>query len=165
MAKDKIGLKESSVEYLLDKITTIKFGFEPINDAELRKNYLLDYNILPSISRSTVSDHILIRLIVEGIIKQNGVKVISLEVLFEFKINNGIDLLLPNGKNKNYPFTEIPQTLITFLSITLSTTRGILLEKLKGTIYHHKFIPVMDPKLFFVNPLKADKIKKVAKKK
>jgi hypothetical protein len=68
-------------------------------------------------------------------------KIISLDVGVVFEITNFDDFY-----NKGKDIFRLPNNVvIIFTSLSLSTVRGILFEKLRGTLYHHLLLPVLNP--------------------
>jgi len=67
---------------------------------------------------------------------------LRLTVLYEFMVENLKDIFIVRT-NQDF---DIDQTLeITFVSIAISTTRGILFEKSKGTYFSNFPFPLLNP--------------------
>lgn len=144
-------------EYGLHNVSIQKFSFEGITDPELRKKFSLEYDISPRIATSQNTEHIAIALNIKGRIKETSNVVIGIDLLFEYRVKDLHSYVkLDNGKTI-FP-KDFHNTLITFVSIAISTSRGILMEKLKGTIYQTKFVPTVDPNVFFKKKEPMDKI-------
>ena len=81
------------------------------------------------------------------------VKIIETNELFaELKVENVFELkpmseiIKPNDKNQ----FDIPNDILhTVVSLSISTVRGILSEKLKGTFIQHEVYPLINPAILF----------------
>ena len=66
-----------------------------------------------------------------------------------FSLDVGVVFLITNFDdfyNKEKDVFQLPNNVvIIFTSLSLSTVRGILFEKLRGTLYHKLILPVLDP--------------------
>jgi hypothetical protein len=66
----------------------------------------------------------------------------SIQVNFTFSIENMQDFLVENQIDIPEPF------LVTLISISISTLRGIMYSQFRGTFMNNTIMPVIDPKSF-----------------
>lgn len=142
-AKDHVGYK-----YLLDRLFVRRFSFEPLTNPSIRNNFQIDYSVSPHITTNKELDSVLIKLVVEGVLMGTADRVILLESVLVFKLKDLKAIVKIENGISVFPENFHP-LLVTFISISISTTRGILHEKLKGTVYQNKFLPIVDPNTFF----------------
>ena len=73
--------------------------------------------------------------------------------MFVFMINN-IESVVKHEKGS----TQIDNNvLVILLNISISTLRGIIFEKTKGTVLQKEFLPIINPKMLLEKPLESGK--------
>ncbi|MES2681055.1 MAG: hypothetical protein V4635_14270 [Bacteroidota bacterium] len=161
----KIAIKQSqhgiSVVYGIDRIITGKFSYEYPTKDPLTKNFEVNYHFDPKINFNTKVNIVFIRLVVKGTIVETGNQVVFIDNIFGYKVEN-LKNYTKNENGVDVFIEEFQPYLVVFVSIAISTTRGILYEKLAGTIYETKVLPIVDPNVFFKKQTQPSK-QKVAK--
>lgn len=150
MAKKKQNKNPAqlTVSYGIDRIETAKFFYEYPSIEIINKPFEVNFTYQPSMSFSVDQNLIFIQLIIKGNILESGNQVIFIDNVFGFKVEN-LKQYTTQKDGQGKLIDEFESYLIVFVSISISTTRGILLEKLSGTVYHGKVLPIIDPSVFF----------------
>jgi hypothetical protein len=149
MAKQE-KFEEKQLVYVFENVLTTGFSFRmPENKPE---TFEIVYSVTPLITSNIEQNKVFLRLKVNGSIqvenKEEKEQVIFIETLSIFKVDALIDHVKLQG-NEHVFGPEYHTVMVVFMSLSLSTLRGILLEKLHGTIYANKMLPIFDPKVFF----------------
>ena len=135
-------IKSIGIKYA--KINVPYFSlFELENQYEIRKKHIVNYQ--NNFNFNTQKDKGIISCIitVEIVIQETNEKFGELRVENIFEVENLMDILTENKEKNDF---NIPRDLIrTILSISISTFRGILKEKLKGTLLQDEVYPLVDP--------------------
>ncbi|MBN8692611.1 MAG: hypothetical protein J0L69_05410 [Bacteroidetes bacterium] len=140
------------IKYSLKAIEDIKFNFQqpkiPVKEGELVK---VNYTITPNVKFSVKESIILVRINVIGTVSNTNETVLDTENLFVFGIENLNEYLETNEKSKEYKFKNPNDEgiLITFVSISTSTMRGIIFSKTTGTLLQINPLPIVNPSGFF----------------
>lgn len=130
----KFGLKYSS-------INVVKFSQYDVEDFSIDNENLIEYQNNFEVKVFEDSDEI-------GMMSTTVLKIIEIDQIFcelkllsKFKIINFKDVVI---KKEEGSF-DIPESLLlNFSTIVLGTIRGILHEKLKGTILQNEVFPLID---------------------
>jgi hypothetical protein len=138
----------------IKKISLIKFY---INNLEEHKGYVPIKNDDVNLFLSTDSNYdeenevfnIILMLSYETIVNNESVDILNADIKFEFTIPQKSKFFTPSGKkinskekNKSYDVNDSFFSLI--LSICISTLRGIILEKCRGTFLENIYLPIVD---------------------
>jgi hypothetical protein len=79
---------------------------------------------------------------VEVIYDENKSKHSLIKVNFTFEIDNFTDFIA--GESFDFP----DQFIVTMVSISISTLRGIMYSQFRGTFLNNTILPIIDPKSF-----------------
>lgn len=138
----------------IKKISLIKFS---INNLEERDGYIPIKNEDINLFLSTDSNYdeekevfnIILMLTYETIFNNELVDVLNADIKFEFTIPQKSNFFTPSKKkinnketNKNYDVNDSFFSLI--LSTCISTLRGVILEKCRGTFLENIYLPIVD---------------------
>lgn len=74
--------------------------------------------------------------------KKEGESIVKFSMLTEYKVENLDKIFIPRGKN-DFDMEEKWET--SFVSIAISTGRGMLIARSGGTIFHPLIFPLIDP--------------------
>jgi hypothetical protein len=85
-------------------------------------------------------------------------KVSELISRIEFEIINFEDVVKHNEKLKKIKVPD--QIMITLISISLSTARGIFASKVEGSALEGVYMPIVNPKNFMKFPISSDTVSK-----
>lgn len=148
-----INSMDKNVKYEL-RFSKIKvIGFSQFDqDLEFDANVFPLFEFLTNVSFRVIPEHssIACLITVELRVIETKEKFAELKVETQFEISPFESMVVPNQMD-NSKF-DIPNLLITSLSsFSISTVRGILFEKLKGTIAQNEIFPLMDLNSQFVN--------------
>lgn len=133
----------------LRQIEVLSFNVSLPRDPELQKRILeekrdLQYNLSMGHRAFTETNSILITVFVTVKNHDATIEIASLAVNFRFELENMKDFQSSDNEDQ----VDIPDNLVAvFNAISLSTTRGILFEKTRGTIAEG-FMPIIDGNLF-----------------
>lgn len=127
--------------FRIKHISTLEFSIKNISNDETFLNDNFSFDIAPQLfigSDKTIGFNTIINVFSKG----NPDLVCTLHTQIIFEIINFEDFIDPNNSNS----LSIPDQLIqTLLSITISTSRGILSAKTEGTILKNAYLPVLNP--------------------
>jgi hypothetical protein len=150
---------EIRVRYRLERVITEKFSYE-LPKQKQPEGFEVNYNIEPLITSNVEQDKLFVKLKVKGILKSSQEQILSAESVFVFNIQN-LKQYLTAKKGEDLFQPAFQPHMADFLGISISTLRGILIEKLSGTSLGRKFIPVVNPNSFFqVSPESPQKNRK-----
>ena len=138
--------KKINIQFYIKDISTLEFSIKnlQLNLTELKENLI--FKVTPSFSLDVVSKVVDINTLI-GIYfdkkKQN--RICELLTSIKFGVKN-IDSFI-DKKDDN--LVNLPDQFIqTLISISLSTSRGILAAKTEGTILNGIYLPVLNPSKF-----------------
>ena len=135
--------------FRIKQISTLEFSIKNIS-GEISDNMdVFKFEVLPQLFIEP--DNILGFITVINVYEQreNPVLICNLITRISFEIINFKDLLTPETPN----LIKLPDLLSqTLLSISLSTSRGILAAKTEGTILKNVYLPVLNPTDFKAKP-------------
>lgn len=137
--------KKLDVTLQVSSVKTLKFSV--CNDDEIRSKDRLSFNFNISYSSFVDSDKKVIGYdVLVGIYTEKELlnKVSELASRIEYTVINFDDLIKINNGQLVLP----DALLIMLMSISLSTTRGILAAKLEGSALDGVNLPIIDPKSF-----------------
>lgn len=148
MAK-KIVNKKTSYTYSLERVITGKFSYElPRKRPE---SFEVSYTVTPIITSNTDIDKVFIRLNVIGTLVNTNDQIVSIETLFVFHIKDLKKYVTIEKEGNIFPVEHRP-LLFNLINISISTVRGILIEKLNGTVLSSKIVPIINPYTFYKEP-------------
>lgn len=136
---------KEDIEFSLNDISLVSFSlenkseFDIDSEDEIKFNLNVKYKVAPDIDLIYVQNNI------EA--KHNGKTLATMEVHVVFQINNLKRFVTDNNQS-----TIPKELLITFNSITISTTRGIWYSQMKGTYLEKILIPLVKPANFLIPP-------------
>lgn len=138
----------------LDKITMVDANcleFSLTNKTPINKlsGYNFDYRAQ---TKANVENNLIFIELIVGISgrgvdkeKEEDVKVGSFEFAFAYRVDNLDEMIQVEDTHK-----RLDKTLhMSLLGITLSTTRGIILEKTANTILDKAYLPIVNPATLF----------------
>ncbi|MGK9367941.1 hypothetical protein ACSSWA_03475 [Melioribacter sp. Ez-97] len=137
---------EEKIALRLDKITLIEFYIK--NDLSLNKiikeNINFDVKIGLGLEEKNNIIHISTFIKILKTKKNDKDKLCELITQISYQVEELKKFINPDDKE-----IKLPDILVhTLISISLSTTRGILSEKTRGTILEDIYLPILDPKKF-----------------
>ena len=138
--------KKIGINFGIKEIKTIRFSLNDIPETETVKNENVQFQILPAsffnYEENLIGFDIVLTAYIKG--KQNK-SVCELITRISFVINN-LKEIVPE-ENKNTP--NLPDHFMqTLLSISLSTTRGVLFAKTEGSVLNKYYLPILNPANF-----------------
>lgn len=139
------------IKYGLKSIDSRSFSIKvPSKKIENVAKMEIDYDVNPSVKYNIQEDCILIMVNIKALIKETQEEILSIETGF---IYHAIDLkkfMQEIGKTNVWKFSNSKDNglLVVLIGLSLSTMRGILFEKTRGTILHKYPLPIMDAKDF-----------------
>lgn len=148
MAKKKIE-GQKLIKYNIKTIQTNYFNFSMPKVAFDPKNYNSLYNINPTFKYNLKENLIIIHIQVKGFLKETNEMLLDTQTAFVYNVENLKDHL-EETPEKKFKFKDPKDEglLVTLIGISVSTTRGIVLEKLRGSVLDGRVIPVVNPSLF-----------------
>lgn len=135
----------------IKKISILKFFIDYLDLYEeystIKKD---DINLLLSTdSKYNIKDEVfsMVLMLTYNInIKGKSLDILKSDVKFDFKVPKNSGMLIPiasdKSENKNYNVSDSFFSII--LSVCISTLRGIILEKCRGTFLEDIYLPVVD---------------------
>lgn len=133
--------KKVTIQFALKSVRTTSFSFTSANVPEGQKEFF--YHINTYYEANNTTKRMIIEPTVEAFADQNEkMPIFSLRVRNEFSIRNFDEFL--HEEDKVLKVTFPIQFIISLVSISLGTTRGILLEKLSTTDMSDFILPVHD---------------------
>ena len=142
-------------------IRTRRFSIKNLPDTpfDLKKAPLFNFNMSPKISFNFEKDTILINWTVTTTVVQTKEELMSILTDFEFEVKDLKTYVKPDN-NINAHFLKI------LTGISISTMRGIILEKVSNSILANEAMPIINPAVFFKDENKDIKApKKIVKRK
>ena len=142
-------------------IRTRRFSIKnsPDTPFDLKKAPLFNFNMSPKISFNFEKDTILINWTVTTTVVQTKEELMSILTDFEFEVKDLKTHVKPDN-SINAQFLRI------LTGISISTMRGIILEKVSNSILAKEAMPIIDPAVFFKDENKDIKApKKIVKRK
>lgn len=154
MAKKLTSNNRGEITYVYSFENTSTFGFSYKLPSKKPDSFEISYNIETDITTNIPAEFINVRLKFKGTLVgiSDGTTinedVIFADTYFTFKLVNLKEYII--HEDETDMFNEMHQPLLaTLIGIGISTSRGILIEKLKGTLYHSKMLPIINPNTFF----------------
>lgn len=153
MSKHPVNTPLNPIKYALKEITTNRFSLKlPSKDIDPEKVIELEikHNLSPIIKYKVDNDLIIIILKVSTFIQETDEVVMEAETAFVYHALN-LKEYLEHDKEKNaWKFLDVRNEalLLTLIGISLSTMRGILHERVRGTILESAPIPILNPANF-----------------
>jgi len=142
--QDNLNTKKTQFSYRLKSINILSFNFNGINLIDKKsKPPFLKYNLeIKSGSNKENKAVIIVAIITTYFNKDNEpYSKLSIEYIFDIKDPNN---LIFQEEEPNIPY----DLMLTFISIAISTSRGILFEKGRGTLMQQEPLPLIDPTRF-----------------
>ncbi len=150
MIKKQAAINKNKIMYGLKSIRVNSFSIEtPKKKVSEKEPVLYDFNVVPEIKYNIGENLILVGLQGTVTIKETSEKVLEINVAFIYAAKDLGSFVVQN-ENGIWDFKDKKDEglIITLLSISLSTLRGIIYEKTRGTIMDSVVMPVMDPSTF-----------------
>jgi hypothetical protein len=143
----------SLIKYKLSEIITNKFVFEaPKSQGAVGDivHYTVNYNINPTIKYNIKDDLILIAMSVTSILVEIEHVALDCETTFVYHAKELKTFLEYDEEKNNWRFIDVRHEplLTTLIAVSLSTMRGMLFEKCKGTLLESAIIPITNPAIF-----------------
>jgi hypothetical protein len=138
------------INYGLKEIQTIKYNFNSPEKKITNQTIEFNFNILPTIKYLTEKDYILVTINVSVVIKETEEEILNTETVFVYHAIDLKDFLVLKKDENTWSFKDSKNEglLVTLISVSLSTMRGIIFEKAQGTILANSPIPIMNPSQF-----------------
>lgn len=143
--------KKETIKYGLKTIENRSFSIKiPIKKIENVSKLEIDFDVNPAIKYHIEEDGILIMVNVKALIKETQEEVMEIETAFVY---HAIDLKkfmqqVPETNVWKFIDSKDNGLLVVLIGISLSTMRGIVFEKTRGTFLHKYQLPVMDARDF-----------------
>lgn len=159
MAKIKEKITDISgsnnlIQYRLKEILDHRFNYTaPIRNYTTKNEIVeltINHTITPAIKYNIETNDIIVVIKIRAYIKETDETIVEAENAF---IYHAIDLkkfLEYNQDKKTWKFHDVKNEALitTLIGISLSTMRGILYERSKGTVLERAPIPIMNPATF-----------------
>lgn len=135
----------------IKKISILKFLIDHLDIYEeystIKKD---DINLLLSTdSKYSIKDEVfsIVLMLTYNInIKGKSLDILKTDVKFDFKVPRNSEMLIPinsdKNNDKNYNVSDSFFSIV--LSVCISTLRGIILEKCRGTFLEDIYLPIVD---------------------
>lgn len=138
--------KKTSIQFLIEKITTLEFSIKNLPDSKFSESYEYIFEVNPAsavdIPARTIDFITHIGIYSDTTKTKNICELIT-------SVKYGIKNLDQFIDEKDENLLHLPdQFMQTLLSISLSTSRGILAAKTEGTILNNVYLPVLNPTQF-----------------
>jgi hypothetical protein len=143
--------KLEPIKYGLKSIETTNFVIKnPTQKIESLKKLEIDFDVNPVVKYNIAQDCILILVEIKGLIKETQEEILHIKTAFVY---HAIDLkkyMEEIEKTNVWKFLDSRNNalLVTLIGVSLSTMRGILFEKTRGTILEKFNLPIMNPSDF-----------------
>lgn len=139
------------ISYSLSAIQTNRFNFSSPKINIPFDEVNVDYNITPIIKYNIKDDLILVGVNVKAKISGAEENILDAESTFIYHAKDLKTFMEPLEDTNTWKFLDAKHEglLVAILGISISTLRGILYEKLRGTILELKLIPIVNPSTFF----------------
>ena len=131
-----------NISFRIKNISTLEFSIKNIPELETVDKSLIQFQIFPATFIDKNNNVIGIDTVVDIFVDQEKQKrVCELITRITYEVVNLSDFIDSVDNS-----IKIPDPIMhTFLSISLSTTRGILASKTEGTLLRDVFIPILNP--------------------
>ena len=131
-----------NVTFKLSNIRTEHFFIrDPQKKFNSKKEVIVNYNINCTIPNQLLNNCVIVILRISANIIETEERICEIVTGFRYEIHS-----INNKPIVEFEELDISEEIITtFVSISISTIRGILLEKTKGTILHKQMLPIIDP--------------------
>ncbi|MEQ8712058.1 MAG: hypothetical protein RIC80_03525 [Cyclobacteriaceae bacterium] len=139
----------SKIEKISFKLKTIELLDVALNlpSEEMQQAVLFQFTINIE-TKLRIEDHYLI-LICEVLVhdQENNHVYGKIKTSCVFMIDNWVEVFNEKKKNLNMP----DKVMLTFYSLAISTTRGVMFSQFRGTYLHNAILPILDPKSLIKN--------------
>lgn len=136
--------KEIKIEFQVKGIEIIEFQLSPpSNPKQVIKTFNYKINIEHKIieEKKWFVNQVYIEIYGDS---EEEVILGKLKTAMSFEVNNFSDFVDKESKAINIP----ENIIITFNSVAISTTRGIMFSQFRGTHLHNAILPIVDPNSF-----------------
>lgn len=141
--------KNELIQYNLQSVETQLFNFFGAGTETLRKDDII-HNIHPIVHFDVDNNRIVITMQIKTLIKATSALIVETELVFNYGIIDFSNYVTQDANGIWKFINERDKELIVLLiGISYSTSRGILLEKLKGSTLSNALLPIIDPHDFF----------------
>lgn len=132
-----------SVIFKLSGIKIDQFSLkEPQKKFDQNKDSIVNYQINCTIPHKIINKNLLVLIKVIAIIIETEEILLEIQTGFQFEIDS-----INNKPLSQIKEIKLPEDLVTtFVSISISTIRGIIFERAKGTVLQNQLMPVVNPK-------------------
>lgn len=138
--------KETNIEFQIKGIEVVEFLLIPITKStQIIKTFNYKVNIEHRIieDKKLFVNQVYIEILGDTE-NENGILLGKLKTAISFEINNFDSFIDKEKKAVNLP----EDIIVTFNTMAISTTRGIMFSQFRGTYLHNAVLPVVDPKGF-----------------
>jgi len=144
------AITETTIRFRLAEVNTYYFQQNPpLKPFDQNNPSLIDYNLNFALPNKIEDNRVSIICKIEALIKETLERIGEIQTEFKFEIDSINDKPIKSSEK-----IGIPQDIITtFVSITISTMRGIMIEKFRGTLLQHQLLPVINPTVITQNLL------------
>ncbi|MEO6302142.1 MAG: hypothetical protein ABIP51_03110 [Bacteroidia bacterium] len=139
------------IEYALKSIQVNRYAYTlPKIKIVNVDNILFDYNITPVIRYNIKESLILVFIKSEIVVKETKEKIVDSEFVFVYSTKNLESFMESTPDEQIWKFKDPKNEglIVTLIGVSLSTTRGMLFEKTRGTIAEGAPLPIMNPQTF-----------------
>ena len=140
------------ISYALSGIQTNRFNFSSPKINIPFDEVNVDYNINPIIKYDIKEDLILLIINVKAKITGTEENILDSETTFIYHAKDLKTFMEPLEDTNTWKFKDAKDDglVVAILGISISTLRGMLYEKSRGTILELKLLPIVNPASFFV---------------
>ena len=132
---------QAQISFKLENFKTLRFACEQYQ-TDLTNNDDVMFNHTTRIAAIKEQQSVIVNIIIDVLFPKDSTNPLAhAEIQADFKIVNGFEQL-DVGDKMLFP-TEL---MATFIAITFSTTRGVLIEKFAATSLRHVLLPIINPR-------------------
>lgn len=141
-------MESKTIQYRLVNIDVSEFFLSnPKNKFSTKESNLVGYDFSANIAYNLELDHLIMSIGVRAKINETDEFIMNSIISFVYHVKNLSDSIKTDGKTKSIE----NKILELFLSISISTTRGIIFEKTRGSILQAEIIPIVNPQHLLTN--------------
>ena len=158
-------MENKPLAYRLMSVSTEKFMYTmPSKEFDIKKNVVVSYYVDPQLMFNVKEEHIIINCKIKCSILETQELIMEIETLYVFIVDNLGKYVVTKDTKTEFIDKKNLAFLASLIGLSYSTSRGIVLEKCRGTIVETQVMPVINP-MKFIKPIEEVKEAKPAKKK
>ena len=142
---------DNLIQYGLKTIHVNKYSYTmPIRKVAEDEKIGFNYNITPNVKYNLKENLILVFMQIDIVIRETTEKLVEAEFAFIYSANDLNSFVELEEETQIWKFKDEKNEglIVTLIGVSLSTARGILFEKTRGTIIESGPLPIMNPSVF-----------------